>query len=266
MALKLAVIGASGKMGKQIVASAIEHPEFDLVSACSRAGSQHLGTDLGSLVGLDPIGIFLSADKDYAMKLSDVVVDFSLPGATHENTELALRCNRPLLIGSTGHSATTQRFLESAAKHIPILYSPNFSIGMGLCIEATRMLSKSLKGSCHIDIIESHHIQKKDTPSGTALSLASATGLDKVLDRPGIDHPRPTDTVFIHSLRRGNVIGEHTIIFTCQGETIELKHQVTSRETFARGALKAATFLHGKPPGLYSFKDVFYTDCNSKSV
>lgn len=176
------------------------------------------------------------ADADFTVEedfeRTDVVIDFS----SKENLSKVLSLQKPLVIGTTGHASTQE--MEIAAKNIPILFSPNFSLGMMAMLEAAALLAK--KGFS-IEIIEAHHDQKKDKPSGSALALAKAMGKE----------------VPIHSIRSGDIIGDHTVLFVGEGERIELKHQVFSRDAFAKGALKAAKFLAKKPPGLYSLKDLF---------
>jgi 4-hydroxy-tetrahydrodipicolinate reductase len=186
-----------------------------------------------------------------------VIIDFSIYHAVKDNLEAALKHLKPIVIGSTGHSSEQKRAIEAAAKYIPVLFSPNFSLGMGLCFQAAHTFASHLKGHCHIDIIEVHHHQKKDIPSGTALALAHALEYGQVCQDMSIQSPRPKDSIVIHSIRSGETIGEHTIIFNCDNERIELKHQIFSRDAFARGALKSAKFLSKKTPGLYTFQDVF---------
>lgn len=199
MPIGITVIGARGKMGTRVISLAQADSDFTVEENFERA---------------------------------DVVIDFS----SKDNLSSVLGLQKPLVIGTTGHVNT--REMEIAAKNIPILFSPNFSLGMAAMLEAAALLAK--KGFS-IDIIEAHHNQKKDKPSGSALALARAIGKD----------------IPIHSIRSGDIIGDHTVIFVGEGERIELKHQVFSRDAFAKGALKAAKFLAKKPPGLYSLKDLF---------
>jgi len=171
---------------------------------------------------------------------ADVAIDFSLPAALFTNLQNATAHRKPLVIGTTGHTLEGKKAIETASLEIPILFSPNFSLGMAACLEAAALIAHRL--NCTIDIIETHHAQKKDTPSGTALKL-----------REAMNAPNAS----IHSIRAGDAIGEHTVIFSCEGEKIELRHTVSHRDAFAKGALLAARFLIGKPPGLYSFKEIF---------
>jgi 4-hydroxy-tetrahydrodipicolinate reductase len=203
MAMGITVIGERGRMGSRVVALAT--------------------------------GEFFVTDWENA----DVAIDFSSPKALDEHLSRAISSKKPLVIGTTGHATDAYSAMQAASQKIPILFSPNFSLGMAACLEAVALLAQKLGGT--IDIVEAHHAQKKDKPSGTALLLAQMAG----------------NQVAIHSIRAGDIIGDHTVIFTCAGERIELKHQVISRDTFAQGALKAAKFLKTRPPGLYSLKDIY---------
>ena len=217
MTIALSVLGASGKAGKRILELASKDPEFVVVGALTRTS-------------------YLDVSQ------CDVAIDFTSPEATQRHLEAAIESKKPLVIGTTGHSPEGRKAIEEAAKSIPILFSPNFSFGIALCLEAVARFGSALQGSCTIDIIETHHIHKKDQPSGTAYAFAQAAG---------------GGNVKIHSIRAGEVIGEHTIIFECGHERIELKHTAHSRDAFAQGALLGAKFLSKKPAGLYSLKDIF---------
>ena len=215
MTTALAILGASGKMGKRILQLAEQDPQFHIVGLGSRSQLPELGS-------------------------CDVAIDFTSPEATRHHLEAALRAKKPLVIGTTGHSPEQKNTIEKAAATIPILYSPNFSFGIALCLEAAMQMGKRLFGTCKIDIYETHHIHKKDRPSGTALAFAKAVGNGD-----------------IHSVRSGEVVGEHTVVFECGHERIELKHTAHSRDAFAHGALMGAKFLVKQAPGLYSLKDLF---------
>lgn len=211
MAIKLAVLGSSGKMGQRVVRLAQENKNFQVVENLSAC---------------------------------DVAIDFTAPAATSAHLVAALKYNKPLVIGTTGHSEKERKEIEEAAKHIPILISANFSLGISLCLNVVEQLGRALFGQANINISETHHVHKKDTPSGTALALAAAVGKEKGKD------------ITIESVRQGEVIGEHSVIFECGLERIEVKHTAHSRDAFARGALQATQFLIGQAPGLYSLKDI----------
>jgi 4-hydroxy-tetrahydrodipicolinate reductase len=224
MTIALSVLGASGKMGKRIVELALKDPAFHSVTASNLAAC-------------------------------DVAIDFTSHEVTKNHLEAAIGANKPLVIGTTGHNPDGRRAIKEAAKTIPILFSPNFSFGIALCLEMAARLGKALYGSCIIDVVETHHIHKKDAPSGTALALGASVGNGRIiLETKG---PRKKEEILIHAIRSGEVVGEHTVIFECGFERIELKHTAHSRDAFAQGTLMGAKFLAKQPPGLYSLKDLF---------
>ena len=197
-------------------------------------GSQgKMGRTVATVAEAD--GLSLSPELEAA----EVAVDFSVPAALHDLLEKCHALKKPLVIGTTGHSSENEELLKAKAIHIPILFSPNFSLGLAVCIEAAQLMASRLKEKAHIEIIEAHHSSKKDQPSGSALALSRATDAKK-----------------IHAIRAGDIVGDHTVLFVMKGERIELKHQVQSREAFAKGALAAARFLKNKKPGLYTIKDL----------
>ncbi len=219
MTISLALLGSSGKMGQRILASAAKDPVWRVVACPAR-------------------------DKDQlteALERCDVAIDFSSPEATQEHLAAVLAAKKPFVLGTTGHTPQQKEAIDAASKEIPILYSPNFSFGIALCLDAASRMASALPPSYTVKILETHHVHKKDSPSGTALALAKATGRDAP----------------IHAQRTGEVIGEHTIVFESEEERIELKHTAHSRDAFAQGALLAAKFLLQKPPGLYTLQDLF---------
>lgn len=218
MPIRLAVLGATGKMGQRIIHLASKNPAF------------HLSTT--------------NAGHTDALTGCDIAIDFTFHEATKTHLEAAIQTNIPLVIGTTGHTPQEVREIEAAAQKIPILFSPNFSLGIALCLQAVAHFSRSVGENTVVNLIETHHVHKKDAPSGTALMLASA-----------VERETP-HKVTIQSIRQGNVVGEHTVIFEWGHERIELKHTAHSRDAFAQGALLGAQFLVDKPPGLYSLQDM----------
>ena len=196
-----------------------------------------MGKAIKSLVENDPA---LTLKENF--EAADIAIDFSSPIALSGLLERCIQHKKPIVVGTTGHSAENIALVQEMSKQIPILFSPNFSLGMATCLEAAEQISRHLKGLCQIEIVEAHHQMKKDQPSGAALALAKATQTNPP----------------IHSIRAGDIIGDHTVYFIMAGERIELKHQARSREVFARGALYAAKFLKTMPAGLYSVKDLLY--------
>lgn len=248
MTISLAVLGATGKMGKRILQLAIKDPLFHVVGAVAR-------TDPAELEKKSPVAYSQASEE--VIPQCDVAIDFTSHEATLLHLEAAVESQKPLVIGTTGHSLEAKKAIEESAKKIPILYSPNFSFGIALCLEAVSRFAKVLGGKSTIDILESHHIHKKDRPSGTAFAFAQAAAYGKTVVADESSSPRRKEEIAIHSIRTGEVIGEHTIIFECGHERIELKHIAHSRDAFAQGALLGAKFLVNQPAGLYSLKNLF---------
>ena len=221
--VRVLLIGAAGRMGKTIVDLARTDREIDIIAEC----------DLG-----DPI--------ESAMQDCDVAIDFSHADAITEICRAALHCNKPLVIGTTGHSQEQRRTIEDTARSIPIVCASNFSIGVNVLFWLTRKAAERFGDDFSAEIVETHHKTKKDAPSGTAKTLADILIAAQVIE----------DEVPIQSIREGDVVGEHTVIFSGPAERLELTHRAASREIFARGALRAAKWIMGKPPGLYSMQDV----------
>jgi len=258
MKIALGIIGATGRIGKLLLSSALEDPAFCIAGGVAQKNSESIGQDLGSLISRPTIGAILHPQVETALENADIGIDFSSPSLLVEILDAALHLKKPLVLGTTGYSEKEREKIKEASQEIPILYSPNFSFGIALCLETVAFLAKNLYGDAYIDIVETHHIHKKDAPSGSALALAKAIGNGKIINNPS-HSPRSKEEIVIHAIRFGETIGEHVVIFEWGEERIEIKHQAHSREAFAKGALKAAKFLIQKQPGLYSVKDLFST-------
>ncbi len=262
--VRIAVAGAGGKMGKRILTLAQSDSEFQVRGALEKEGSDVLGTDVGLLLGRDLLGIQVVSDFEEACGSSQVLIDFTHPGATEEHIQGALKVGIGLVIGTTGLSERTHALLKEASRKIPILQSPNMSTGVNLLFELVQRVSQALDEGYDIEITESHHRMKKDSPSGTALEIARliaetkgwSLGKALVYGRHGQNTEKKKGTIGIHSLRGGDVVGEHIVSFLGDGEILELVHRATSRDAFARGALVAAKFIAGKKRGLYNMGDV----------
>lgn len=254
--------GAAGRMGRAII-SCQKQAGLELVGALERDGSEFIGQDAGSLAGIGELGVSISADPQAALKDAASVIDFSSP----ENTlTLAKHCTETatgLVVGTTGFSAEQRKELESFAAKIPLLISPNMSLGVNVLFHLTRMAARVLGPDYAAEVTEIHHKHKKDAPSGTAVRLLEIleeqfglTSDDVVHGRSGLTGERPRDQIGSHALRGGDVVGDHTVFLLGEGERIEITHRAASRNTFAMGALRAAKWLAGQKPGLYSMDSV----------
>ena len=253
---KIAVVGAAGRMGREVCRTALGDGSFELVGGVVEPGSEKLGFDLGELCGAGRIGV---AAADDPPDTAEALIEFTTPEATVEH----LSYRRPVVIGTTGLSEAQLTRVEEAAKSVPVILAPNMSVGVGLIREVVRELSEKLDPSYDIEIVETHHRNKVDAPSGTALLLAwaAAEGRGRDLDEVAVygregRAPRKEGEIGIHALRGGAVVGEHRVIFYGSGEEVEVIHRALSRRTFAAGALRAARFVAGAEPGLYSMRDV----------
>lgn len=254
--IRIAIIGAAGRMGRELCHAALEDKEMELVGGTVEPGAPELGADLGELCGWGKAGVFASeAPPDNA----EVHIEFTGPEATIEH----LSYKKPVVIGTTGLTEEQYSRLEEAARNAPIMIAPNMSIGVNVLREVVAEVSRKLGASYDIEVVEAHHRNKKDAPSGTALFLGRAAaegrGLDfdevAVYGREGFS-PRSEGEIGVHAVRGGAVVGEHRVIFYSEGEEVEVAHRALSRRTFADGAIRAAKFVASSSPGLYSMDDV----------
>ena len=264
---KVVVIGAAGRMGRALVrllhTKAV--PGLQLAAAVDLWDCPERGQDAGMVAGVGATGIKITTDLATVAPTGDVVIDFSSHQGAAGNAARLAEWGKPLVIGATGLSAEEKRMVAEAAKRIPVVISPNMSLGVNLLFALVRETAEVLRGKGYdIEIIERHHRRKKDAPSGTALGLGEAAAAGYSLDlkkvsvhgREGISGERPIDQIGFHAIRGGDFVGDHTVLFAADGECVELSHRATSRDTFAVGALRAAAWLAGKAPGLYSMQDV----------
>jgi len=257
----LVINGAAGRMGKRIVALAYEGKKFDIVGAADYAEHPDIGQDIGSLAGIKPINVELTTGFPGS---ADVMIDFSLPKAADASIDYCLKNGVALVMGTTGLSEGQLAKLANAAKKIAVVQATNMSLGMNLLFATVGKVAKALGENYDIEIVEAHHRFKKDAPSGTALSLAEAvceeTGREYpgclVHGREGNNTERQPGTIGMHAIRGGDIVGEHSVIYTTLGETITISHSAHTRDTFVRGALRAAEWVVGQKPGLYNMQDV----------
>lgn len=262
--MRIAVMGAAGRMGRELVRAIHAAPGCVVAGGAEMAGSPALGTDVGVLSGLEPIGIPVTDDLLDLAARSDAVIDFTRPAATVEMAGLAANARIVHVIGTTGLSEADEAAIKAAARHATVIKAGNMSLGVNLLTAITRRVAQALDADFDIEIIEMHHNQKVDAPSGTALMLGAAAAEGRSIDlkphsvrsRDGHTGPRRKGDIGFATLRGGTVVGDHTVIFAGDGERIELTHRAADRGIFARGAVKAALWGRTKGPGLFSMIDV----------
>ena len=261
MEFKLIVNGVSGRMGRRIVALAVESGAFEIIGAIENQGHGDIGKDVGVLAGVDAVGVAISSEYP---EEADVMIDFSLPIAADKVIDYCESNDVSLVMGTTGLSDGQIARLEAAAEKIAIVQATNMSVGMNTLFSLVGKVAKMLGAEYDVEIVEAHHRFKKDSPSGTALTLAENVAVETGRDWPeclvhgreGKEALREKGTIGMHAQRMGDVVGEHTVAFGTLGETVELSHRAHSRDIFARGALAAAAWLVGQKAGLYSMLDV----------
>ena len=256
--LTVGIHGAPGRMGTRLIHLVRDDPGLSLGAAIGRPGHAGLGSDVGPLVGLAPLGVPLEAGLSRPV---DVVIDFSNPAASLAIAGSCAGSGTPLVVGTTGFEPEQKAALAKLADRIAILVSPNTSRAVNLLMRLVGEAARALGDSADIEIVERHHRLKKDAPSGTALRLAEvaakAIGSDRLAHgRHGLIGERPRGEIGVHALRTGDNPGEHTVVFGLMGECLELSHRALNRDGFARGALDCARFLAGKPRGIYTMDDV----------
>jgi 4-hydroxy-tetrahydrodipicolinate reductase len=262
--MKIAVMGAAGRMGRQLIAAIAAEPQTMISGATEPIGSPALGKDIGDLAGIERLGIAVSSDVAAVIAAADAIIDFTVPKATVEFASLAAQSGTAHIIGTTGFDKAAEAAIAEAATKIAIVKAGNMSLGVNLLAALTRQVAAALGNDFDIEIVEMHHRMKIDAPSGTALMLGDAAAQGRDLDleehsvrtRDGHTGPRHTGDIGFATLRGGTVVGDHTVIFAGDGERIELTHRAADRGIFARGAVKAALWTKDKPPGLYAMTDV----------
>jgi 4-hydroxy-tetrahydrodipicolinate reductase len=261
---RIAVMGAAGRMGKTLIEAVQLADGAQLSAAIDRADSSLVGADAGELVAQGKIGVSLSGDLGAVLDQFDVLIDFTHPSVTLKNLDICRQAGKAMVIGTTGFSPEEKQLLAEAGKQIPIVFAANFSVGVNLCLKLLDTAARVLGDDVDIEIIEAHHRHKVDAPSGTALRMgevvANALGRDlqkvAVYGREGQTGARERETIGFATVRAGDVVGDHTVLFAADGERVEITHKASSRMTFAKGAVRAALWLQERKPGLYDMQDV----------
>jgi 4-hydroxy-tetrahydrodipicolinate reductase len=262
--IKAAVVGAAGRMGQRIIDLIAQTEGIELRGAVERPSHPLLGKEIEAYTGIDKFPVKLTDDLKKVLPEIDVVIDFSEAKSTLLNVEAINIEKKAVVIGTTGFSPPEVEELKRKLKGIPCVFSPNMSIGVNLMFKVVGYIAQILKDEFEVEIIEAHHRMKKDAPSGTAIHLAKiiAEALNRDLSqvgiygRKGVIGERKTQEIGIHAVRAGDIVGEHTVLFAGFGERIEVTHRAHSRDTFARGAVKAALWIVDQPPGIYGMEDV----------
>ncbi|MBL7049856.1 MAG: 4-hydroxy-tetrahydrodipicolinate reductase [Nitrospira sp.] len=262
--INMIVSGATGRMGSRIIALAKDNKNINLAGAIEHSAHEIIGKDIGENSGIGTLGVNVSDNLIDAAKNADVLIDFSAPSATIDNLNKLSDSPIPVVIGTTGFSKDEIEFIKLYAQKTPCVFAPNMSVGVNLLLKVLANIAAVTADDYDVEIIEAHHRLKKDAPSGTAMKMAQvvAEALNRNLDedavyaRRGIIGERTEKEIGIQTIRAGDIVGEHTVIFGGLGERIEITHKASSRDTFARGALKAALWVYKQTPGLYDMQDV----------
>jgi len=258
------VTGAAGRMGRNLISAVHEAAGATLSAATERQGSSIIGADAGELAGLDKNGVILNDKIQSVVDDFDVCIDFTAPAVTIENIKVCQAAGKKMVIGTTGFSDEQKQFIHDAAKDIAIVFAPNMSVGVNLTFKLLDIAARVLGDTVDIEVIEAHHRHKVDAPSGTALRMgevvADALGRDlkdcAVYGREGQTGERDRKTIGFETIRAGDIVGEHTVMFADIGERVEITHKASSRMTFANGAVRAAQWLNDYDKGLFDMQDV----------
>lgn len=261
---RIAVTGAAGRMGKNIIEAIQTLEGVELGVAIERVGSSMIGLDAGELAGVGHLGVRITDSLEAVTGNFDVLIDFTLPEVTEANVEICRGAGKKMVIGTTGLSDAQKARLTEASGDIAIVFAPNMSVGVNLCLKLLQLAAQVLGDDVDIEVVEAHHRHKIDAPSGTALAMggvvAEALGRDlkecAVYGREGRTGERDRKTIGFETIRAGDIVGEHTVMFAGIGERVEITHKASSRMTFAKGAVRAAAWLADKDKGLFDMQDV----------
>ena len=263
-ATRVAVTGAAGRMGRMLVSAIAAAADLRLAAALERSDSPHADVDAGELAGSGALHVAIGTNLAAVLDAFDVLVDFSVPAATLAELDACAAAGKALVIGTTGFDAAGLAAIRHAAEAVPVVMAPNMSVGVNVAFKLVEFAARHLGDEADVEVFEAHHRHKIDAPSGTAVRfgeiLAATLGRDLATDaaygRAGITGERDRRTIGFHSLRGGDIVGDHTVTFAGTGERIEITHRAGSRENFAAGAVRAARFVVGRQPGLYGMDDV----------
>ncbi|HED17424.1 MAG TPA: 4-hydroxy-tetrahydrodipicolinate reductase [Gammaproteobacteria bacterium] len=261
---RIAITGAAGRMGRTLIEAVHQTEGLELGAALEYSGSSLLGSDAGELAGVGKLGIEIVADLSSVTDRFDVLIDFTRPEATLSNLDVCKSSNKRIIIGTTGFDDAGRAAISQAAEQIAVVFAPNMSVGVNLCFKLLDMAARVLGDEVDIEVIEAHHRHKIDAPSGTALRMgevvANALGRDladcAVYGREGQTGERDRKTIGFETIRAGDIVGDHTVMFADVGERIEITHKASSRMTFAKGAIRAASWLMTYEQGQFDMQDV----------
>ena len=264
MSNRVCVAGVADRMGRTLAKRLVDHPELNLTADTEQPGSAWIGRDLGELIGVGKLDICVSAGLSAVIEDCDTVIDFTRPEATLEHLSICLDSVKNLVVGTTGFTSAERQMIDQAAAKIGLVIASNFAIGVNAAFKLVEIAARILGPEAEVEIVEMHHNQKIDAPSGTALTLGevvsqvrgSSLSDTASYGRHSEADKRKAGEIGIHSLRGGSVVGEHSVIFATSGERIEITHRAESRENFAEGALRACQWLRNQPHGIYTMSDV----------
>ena len=262
--LKIAVTGAAGRMGLNLIKAVTDAEGIELTAAIERPGHPQTGQDAGTLAGCGTVNVPINDNLEQALAAADVLIDFTFPEVTLANAEVCAKLGKMMVIGSTGFTPEQRQQLADIAANVAVVLAPNMSVGVNACFKLLKEAAKILGDDFDVEIVELHHNKKKDSPSGTAVRMgevvADALGRDynQVANyhREGMCGERSHEEIGMQTVRGGDIVGEHTVYFIGMGERIEISHRAMSREMFARGAARACQWIAGQTPGLYDMQDV----------
>lgn len=262
--MRVAIIGASGRMGKNLIDAVNQTQGLTVSAAIERPDSSLLGADAGELAGVGKLGVTIVGDLSSVVDDFDVLIDFTTPATTVKNLETCVAHNKKIVIGTTGFDDAGLAAIDAAAEKIAVIFAANFSVGVNLCLKLLKQAAEVLNDGYDIEVIEGHHRHKVDAPSGTALRMgevvADTLGRDlkecAVYGREGITGARDPNTIGFATVRAGDIVGDHTVLFATEGERVEITHKASSRMAFAKGAAHSCSWIAQKEQGLFDMQDV----------